>query len=45
LLALDRAQEAQSYFQQAYAHLSQDPFLQKYEAPRLERLKALAQIN
>jgi len=43
LLALGRASEAQPYFAKAYAVLSQDDLLMKYEAPRLARLRTLAQ--
>jgi tetratricopeptide (TPR) repeat protein len=42
LLALGRGSEAQPYFAKAYAALSQDDLLMKYEAPRLARLRALA---
>lgn len=42
LLALGRASEAQLHFAKAYAVLSQDDLLMKYEAPRLARLRALA---
>ena len=42
LLALGRGSEAQPYFAKAYAVLSQDDLLMKYEAPRLARLRTLA---
>lgn len=42
LLALGRASEAKLHFAKAYAVLSQDDLLMKYEAPRLARLRALA---
>lgn len=42
LLALGRISEAQPYFAKAYSVLSQDDLLMKYEAPRLARLRALA---
>lgn len=41
LLLLKREPEAQPYFAQAYALLSQDEWLKAEEAPRLERLKQL----
>lgn len=43
LLALGRAEEARPYFAQAYAKLSQDPWLVAEEPARLERLKQLAE--
>ncbi|MEP7291680.1 MAG: tetratricopeptide repeat protein [Chloroflexota bacterium] len=42
LLALGRADDAKSCFAQAYALLSQDDWLMQNEAPRLERIRALA---
>jgi tetratricopeptide (TPR) repeat protein len=43
LQALHRETEAQPYFEKAYLLLSQDLWLQKHEAPRLERLTRLGQ--
>jgi tetratricopeptide (TPR) repeat protein len=43
LLALGRAEEATPYFAQAYAKLSQDPWLVAEEPIRLERLKHLGE--
>jgi tetratricopeptide (TPR) repeat protein len=42
LLLLGRADEAGGYFARAYDLLSQDPWLVKNEAARLERLRALS---
>lgn len=42
LLALNKADEAKSYFAQAYTLLSQDPWLVENEAGRLARLKELS---
>ncbi len=42
LLALDRKTEASYYFEKAFAFLSQDSYLQKNEADRLQRLQRLA---
>jgi tetratricopeptide (TPR) repeat protein len=42
LLLLNRADEARPYFAKAYEALSQDQFLVKSEAERLDRLKKLA---
>lgn len=44
LLALKRPEEAAEYFGKAYALLSQDTWLQKNEAERLERMKKLSRI-
>jgi tetratricopeptide (TPR) repeat protein len=41
LLALERPEEAQTYFAQAYAKLSQDTWLLAHEPARLQRLKRL----
>ncbi len=43
LLALGRAEEARPYFAQAYAKLSQDPWLVAEEPARLARLKQLSE--
>ena len=43
LLALGRAEEARPYFAQAYAKLSQDPWLAAEEPARLARLKQLGE--
>jgi tetratricopeptide (TPR) repeat protein len=43
LYMLNQREEAKPYFSQAYAVLSQDPWLQANEAPRLARLKLLSE--
>jgi tetratricopeptide (TPR) repeat protein len=42
LLALGQSAQAKPYFKEAYALLSQDPWLTEHEAGRLARLKELA---
>ncbi len=43
LLLMDRAEDARSYFQQAYEILSKDPWLAEAEPGRIERLRHLSQ--
>lgn len=43
LLALGHEEKSQGYFAQAYALLSQDPWLAKHESERLARLNKLSQ--
>jgi len=43
LFVLGRAAESRPYFAQAYALLSQDPWLVAHEKERLERLKQLGE--
>jgi tetratricopeptide (TPR) repeat protein len=45
LLALNRPEEAQPYFAQAYKHLAQDKWLQAHEPERLSRLQQLGTEN
>ena len=45
LLALNRPEEAQSYFAEAYTLLSQDSWLAAQEPQRLERLRQLGEIK
>ena len=44
LLALNRAEEARSYFAKAYEELSQDSWLAEKEPERLTRLKELGSV-
>lgn len=44
LLVLERVAEGQPYFAQAYALLSQDPWLVAQEEERLQRLKQLSEV-
>jgi tetratricopeptide (TPR) repeat protein len=45
LHALGRTDEAQPYFALAYTELLKDTWLEKNEAPRLQRLKALGKVE
>ncbi len=45
MLALGRGTEARPSFARAYELLKDDKFMQANEAPRLERLRALAQAS
>ncbi|MEZ4868538.1 MAG: hypothetical protein R3C14_44825 [Caldilineaceae bacterium] len=44
-LALAQPEQAAPYFAQAYASLSQDPWLAANEAPRMERMQALSRTG
>ena len=41
LLVLDQPEKAQIHFETAWRLLSQDPWLQKHDSKRLQRLKQL----
>jgi tetratricopeptide (TPR) repeat protein len=45
LLILDQPEAAQPYFEKAWTLLSKDPWLQKNETDRLQRLKTLGQVD